>query len=246
MNETLKLQHSHRSDRSFTDAPISDADLDAIVEAAYRAPTSINSQQISVVVVRDAATRARIAEIAGGQTWIAKAPVFITVVVDFNKTQVGAQTAGETQVIHESVEGFAAGAVDAGIALGNLLVAARSLGLGVVPIGGIRRDPEALIELLQLPALTYPIAGIAIGHIDKPAVQKPRLPISSFRHDEHYHAEAIAPAIAKYDKTLADYWRSIGRTDGQPWSANTAASYKQVYFPKTRPITVKQGFLNDK
>lgn len=246
MNETLKLQHSHRSDRSFTEAPIDDAALEAIVEAAYRAPTSINSQQVSVVVVRDAAKRARIAEIAGGQPWIAKAPVFITVVVDFNKTQVGAQTAGETQVIHESVEGFAAGAVDAGIALGNLMVAARSLGLGIVPIGGIRRDPEAMIELLQLPPLTYPIAGVAIGHVDKPASQKPRLPLASFRHDEHYHADAIAPAIAEYDQTLPAYWRSIGRTDGLPWSANTASSYKQVYFPKTRPVTLKQGFLNDK
>jgi len=246
MNETLQLQNAHRSDRSFTDQAIDDAQLNAIIEAAYRAPTSINSQQVSLVVVRDAAHRARIAEIAGGQAWIAKAPVFITVVVDFNKTKAGATVAGTQQVIHESVEGFASGAVDAGIALGNLMVAAHSLGLGVVPIGGIRRDPEAIIELLKLPALTYPIVGVAIGHIDKPATQKPRLPIASFRHDEYYHAEAIGPAIAEYDKTLPEYWRSIGRSDGLPWSANTAASYKQVYFPQTRPITVKQGFLNDK
>lgn len=246
MNETLKLQHTHRSDRSFTDAPISDAQLDAIVEAAYRAPTSINSQQVSLVVVRDPARRAQIAQIAGGQPWIAKAPVFITVVVDFNKTRLGLEAAGEQQVIHESVEGFAAGAVDAGIALGNLLVAARSLGLGVVPIGGIRRDPQAMIDLLQLPAQTYPIAGIAIGHVDKPAHQKPRLPMASFRHDEFYHADAVAPAIAAYDEELPKYWQSIGRADGLPWSANTAQSYSKVYFPLTRPVSVKQGFLNDK
>ena len=246
MNETLKLQHSHRSERAFSDEAISDAELDAIVEAAWRAPTSINSQQISLVVVRDAGRRAKIAEIAGGQPWIAKAPVFITVVIDQNKTALAAQLTGQTQIIHESVEGFASAAVDAGIALGNLMIAARSLGLGIVPIGGIRRDPQALIDLLKLPPQTYPIAGVSIGHVETAATQKPRLPLPSFRHDEEYDAAKLEPAILAYDKTLSQYWRDIGRDDGLPWSVNTAGAYSKVYFPKTRPSTVHQGFLNDK
>jgi FMN reductase [NAD(P)H] len=73
------------------------------------------------------------------------------------------EAAGAEQVIQDSVEGFAVGAVDAGIALGNLMTAARAAGLGVVPIGGIRRNPQAMIELLQLPELTFPIAGVASG-----------------------------------------------------------------------------------
>lgn len=246
MNETLNLLHDHRSDRSFTTEAIADADLDAIVEAAWRAPTSINGQQVSLVVVRDAARRARIAEIAGGQPWIAQAPVFITVVIDFNKTRQGVEAAGGTQVIHESVEGFGVGAVDAGIALASLMTAARSLGLGVVPIGGIRRDSPAMIELLDLPSLTFPMVGVAIGHVDKPASRKPRLPLASFRHEERYDNAAIAPAIAEYDRTLVAYWQSIGRADGLPWSAGVASRYQTVYYPQTRPMTVRQGFLNDK
>lgn len=246
MNETLKLLHSHRSDRSYTTEQLSEQDLNAIVEAAYRAPTSLNAQHVSMIVIRDPAKRARLAELAGGQPWIAKAPVFIMVVVDFNKTRIGLESIGETQLVHESVEGFAAGVLDAGIALGSLMIAARSLGLGVVPIGGIRRSPQEVIDLLELPPLTYPINGVSIGHIDKPAHQKPRLPIASFRHEEHYHPEAIAPAIAEYDKTLAEYWNSIGRKDGLPWSANTAQAYSQVYYRATGPVAAKQGFLNNK
>ena len=246
MNETLKLQHSHRSDRSFSDEPLSDAMLDAIIEAAYRAPTSINGQEISLVVVRDAERRARISEIAGNQAWIAKVPVFITVVVDFNKTRLGVEAAGEQQIIQESLEGYTAGALDAGIALANMMVAARSLGLGIVPIGGIRRNPQAMIDLLQLPPLTFPIAGICIGHIAQPSSQKPRLPIGSFRHDEHYHPEALPPAIAAYDAILPDYWRSIGRADGLPWTQNIANFYKRVYYPDTWRVANKQGFTIDK
>jgi FMN reductase [NAD(P)H] len=160
MNETLRVMQSHHSSRSYKPDPVSDQMLDQIVEAAYRGPTSVNSQQVSLVVVRDPAKRARIAEIAGGQPWIAQAPVFIVLVVDFHKTGLGVAKAGQTQVAHESVEGLLAGTLDAGIALGNLMTAARSLGLGIVPIGGIRRDPQAMIDLLTLPPLTFPVDGL--------------------------------------------------------------------------------------
>ena len=116
-----------------------------------------------MVVVRDPAHRARFAEIANGQIWIAQAPVFITVEVDYYKTKLAAELAGKGQIIQASVEGFAAGAVDAGITLGNLMIAARSLGLGVVPIGGIRQDSQAMIDLLGLPPFTFPMLGVCLG-----------------------------------------------------------------------------------
>ena len=69
--------------------------LNAVLDATWRGPTSINGQQVSLVVVQDPTRRAEIARIAGCQPWIAQAPVFVTVVVDFHKTAVGARLAGE-------------------------------------------------------------------------------------------------------------------------------------------------------
>lgn len=129
MNETIELLQSHHSSRSYTNQAVCDEMLDQIVRAAWHGPTSMNAQEISLVVTRDAATRARIAELAGGQAWIAQAPVFITLVIDFNKTEQGVRNAGRTQVIHESMEGYGVAAVDVGITLANLMIAARSLGL---------------------------------------------------------------------------------------------------------------------
>ncbi|BEV71966.1 MULTISPECIES: NADPH-dependent oxidoreductase [unclassified Paludibacterium] len=242
MNPTLAQMHQHHSVRSYQDKPIDPALLDAILDAAWHGPTSINGQQVSLVVVQDAARRARIADIAGGQPWIARAPVFVAVVMDFHKTAVGAELAGESQAIHNSVEGFAVGAVDAGIALGNLMTAARSAGLGVVPIGGIRRDPQAMIELLDLPPRTLAIAGVVIGHVEQDGSVKPRLPRVSFVHHERYDSSVIAPSIRAYDETLQQYWQSQGRLDGQPWSVNTAQTYKTVYFPLTAVVARQQGF----
>src|ERR1019366_1368230 len=118
MNETLRIQKAHRSIRNFKTDPVSDEILDQIIAAAHQAPSSMNAQEISLVVVRDPARRASIAELAGGQAWIAQAPVFIVVVIDFRKTTVGMKKAGQEQVIHESMEGFGAASVDAGIVLG--------------------------------------------------------------------------------------------------------------------------------
>lgn len=246
MNQTIELLTSHRSERSYLNKPIADDILDNIIAAAHLAPTSVNSQQVSLVVTRDAQQRARIAELAGGQPWIAQAPVFITVVLDMYKTRLGIEMSGNQQVAHQSIESLISGTTDVGIALGALMTAARSYGLGIVPIGGIRRNPQAMIELLQLPELTFPVVGLVLGYVDQPAHQKPRLPIASFRHDEHYHPEALPAAINTYNQTLTAYWQKIGRSDGDDWGHNTASYYQHVYYPDVLPAIQKQGFKLDK
>ncbi len=242
MNATLQQMQQHRSIRRYQDKPVPAEVLDAVIKAAWHGPTSVNGQQVSLVVVQDEVRRQKIAELAGGQPWIAQAPVFITVVADFYKTRLGVEQAGKQQVIHNSVEGFAVAAVDAGITLGNLMTAARAAGLGVVPIGGIRNNPAAMIDLLQLPELTFPLVGVAIGYAADEGDIKPRLPLASFAHPEHYHAAELPAHIAAYDAELSAYWQQLGRSDGEAWSSNTARYYQQVYFPNVAPVARQQGF----
>lgn len=246
MNETIKLQHSHRSIRNYKAESVSDEMLQAIIEAGHRAPSSMNAQEISVIVVRDIERKARIAELTGGQAWIAQAPVFITLIADFNKTDMGVRKAGQTQVIHESMEGLVVAGIDAGLVLANMMVAARSLGLGIVPIGGIRRNPQAMVDLLGLPPLTFPLVGLCIGHIEKDAPLKPRMDVNTFRHDERYDASHYQAAIDNYDTTIMEYWKQLGRTDGLTWSQNLGNNLKQVYYPQVKPVAAMQGLLNDK
>ena len=241
MNEIVRLLQAHHSSRSYKADPIPEEILEAIIRCAHRAPTSINSQEVSLVVVRDAASRARIAEIAGGQPWIAQAPVFIAVVVDLYKTGLGVGKAGAEQVFQRSLEGILASVSDAGIAMATLMTAARAFGLGVVPIGGIRRDPQAMIDLLGLPPNTFPVDGVVLGYAVEESPQKPRMSIESFRHDEKYHPDALMPAIVAYDRTLQEYWQKIGRTDGLSWSANMAQHYG-TFSRLIKSVAQKQGF----
>ena len=246
MNTITDLLRRHRSVRTYSDKAVSDEILDNLITTVQQSPSSINAQQTSLVVVRNTNTRKRISEIAGGQPWIAEAPVFITLIMDFYKTSLAGQKKGLQQKIHESLEATVVGAVDAGIILGNLITVAESLGLGIVPIGGIRNDPEAMVELLKLPPLTFPVAGLCLGYERSESYVKPRLPISSFRHDEVYKTNGLQNAIDEYDERLMAHWQKVGRNDGEPWSDTVAGFYQRIYFPKVQPVLAQQGFLNNK
>ncbi|MBD1404972.1 nitroreductase family protein [Leclercia adecarboxylata] len=246
MNTIIDLFNDHKSERSFIDRAIDDATLERIISTAYRAPTSVHSQQVSVIVTRDAEKRAQISQIAGGQPWIAKAPVFITFVLDMYKTEVGMKLAGKEQVAHQSIESLVAGATDVGIALGSVMAAARSEGLGIVPIGGIRLRPQELIELLELPEHTFPVAGVVIGHVDVPSHHKPRLPLETFRHDEAYITDGLEAKITRYNQQMTEHWQAINRTDGDTWSESVSGYYQHIYFPDVLPALIKQGFGVDK
>lgn len=246
LNQTIHIIQEHRSIRNFLDRPVDDNVVKEIVKSAQCMPSSINGQQVSIIVVKEEEKRKQIAELAGGQPWIKEAPIFLVFVMDFYKTHLAAQINQVTQVIHESVEGTLVGSFDCGLAMGASIIAAESLELGVVPIGGIRLNPKELIDLLELPPYTYPVAGLAIGYAKNVSRKKPRLPISTFKHCEKYSTKALKESIEKYDEHMAAYLKEIGREHEVNWSYNTSNMYKTVYFPKVHSTMKEQNFLNDK
>ena len=243
MNETISLLTTRKSDRNYTDQPVSDADLDAVIRAGHQAPTSCNGQHVSVVVVKDAKKRARIAELCGGQPWVAKAPVFLAVIGDLNKLNRGVERAGHKQEVQNCLEGAIVTGMDCGIAVMAMAMAANSLGLGCVPIGGIRNRPGEMIELLGLPPLTYASVGLTLGHVNKPGLRRPRLALSTFCHEETYSDVGLDEAIAAYDEELLAFWQKNNRNDGESWSKSVAPRFDSNVRPLLRPVLAKQGML---
>lgn len=245
-NPTIELMKQHASTRNYNDKAVEPAVLDEIIDAAMLGPTSINSQEVSLVITEDAEQRQKISELAGNQPWIAQAPVFITLVADLYKSSLAVKETGQEQVIQDSVEAFGVVAVDAGIVLGNLMTAARAMGLSIVPIGGIRLSPKEMIELLDLPPLTFPLVGLCLGYSDNPGIPKPRLPRNTFVHRGTYHRDGMEQAVRDYNQTLMQHWEKVGREDGDDWSTTVASYYTQIYFPKVLGALKDQGFGFDK
>ncbi|MGP0791023.1 nitroreductase NfsA, partial [Escherichia coli] len=76
--------------------------------------------------------------------------------------------------------------VDTAMMAQNALIAAASLGLGGVYIGGLRNNIEAVTKLLKLPQHVLPLFGLCLGWpADNPDL-KPRLPASILLHENSY------------------------------------------------------------
>ncbi|MCV5307300.1 nitroreductase NfsA, partial [Escherichia coli] len=78
------------------------------------------------------------------------------------------------------------GVVDTALLAQNALIAAESLGLGGVYIGGLRNSIEAVTELLELPQHVLPLFGLCLGWpADNPDI-KPRMPAAMLVHENRY------------------------------------------------------------
>ena len=242
MNNTIDTIKNHRSIRQYLDKDVPAELIDEIIKSAQAMPNSINGQQTSVIVVRDKKKKEKLAELVGNQEYVAKAPVFLVFVMDFYRTYLAGEKTGFKQVIHEDIEGILAGSVDVGIALGASVVAAESLGLGTVPIGGIRKNPEEVIELLGLPKYTFPLVGLVVGYPADKSHKKPRVPFDSFKHDESYDTKVVEDSINVYDEQMDKYLKDIGRSEQETnWSTLTSRIYQSVYYPKVKDTIAKQG-----
>lgn len=212
---TIAGQLAHRSVRAFTAQDVSEPELAAIVAAASSASTSSNQQWWSVIAIRDAERKERVRALAGGQEFIAQAPVFLVWVADLSRAEqiAGAHDAPVAGL--PFLETTLTAVVDTALAAQNAAVAAESLGLGITYVGGARNHPLELAELLGLPPRAFAVFGLAVGHPDphEHADIRPRLPQSVVLHRERYRSAELGE-LAEHDDELRRYFTRFGRPRG--------------------------------
>ncbi|MBD1870949.1 NADPH-dependent oxidoreductase [Cyanobacteria bacterium FACHB-471] len=209
-NETLTALLSHRSVRAYLPDPLPSHTLETLVAAAQSAATSSNLQTWSVVAIADPIRKDTLAQLAGNQTHIRQCPLFLVWLTDLARLH---QLASQRELPAEGLdylEMFLTATVDAALAAQNATVAAESLGLGTVYIGGMRNHPEQVAETLQLPPHLFAVFGLCVGYPDpaKPAAIKPRLPQAAVLHHETYNLAQQEGAIAQYNETMQQFYQS--------------------------------------
>jgi len=234
---------AHRSIRAFTERTVDDAVVRTLVACGQAAATSSNVQATTVIRVRDAGTRAKMAELAGNQRYVSDAPVFLVWCADLKRAADACQRAGG-KFEPGMTEHFLIATVDVALAAQNAVVAAESLGLGVCYIGGIRNAPKEIAELLELPDQVYPVFGLCLGYPDQDHEVKPRLPLEAVLMQERYESDAAqAEQVAAYDETLLAYYadRSSNAKVGD-WSGAMRALVGKESRPWMREFLAKRGF----
>ena len=248
MNDVMKQLTQHKSIRKYEDKPIPEEVLQAIFQATRQAPSWINGQQVSIIRVTDPNQRAALKQLAGNQAYVETAAEFLVFCLDFYRASKVAELEGKPFAVTENIDLLLIGANDVGIAIGTAVIAAESFGLGTVAIGGVRRDPQAVIDLLELPSFVYPVSGLCIGYPAEAPDLKPRLPQQAVIFENKYEHD-LTKEIATYNETFSSYMQK--RTNGDSnanWSGSVSNFYSQPQYvnnqyAKAEPILKKQGFL---
>jgi FMN reductase (NADPH) len=242
MNPTIKQILEHRSIRRFKQDPISAQMLSAIIGSAQMASSSSNMQAFSIVGVTNPEKKQQLAALAGNQSYIEEAPLFLVWCADLKRIEIAAKSHGVEKVV-STTENFIVATVDAALAAQNAAIAAESLGLGIVYIGGIRNKPQEVSKLLKLPKLVYPVFGMCIGWPDQKPVIRPRLPLNAVYHEEEYDSASYDERISIYDETFRNY--VIERSGGKQetiWSKEMASKMSRPMREHMRSFLEEQGF----
>lgn len=166
--------------RSFTGKAVSDADLQAILEAGRIAPSGFGMEPWRFMVVRTAEARSRVASTCFNQPPAATAPVLIAVIALVEALQpdsiyVQARLEAEAGGVpvpdelkaayrgfyeHADVRNWAIGQCN--FAAAQMMIQATSLDLATCPIGGF--DETVLAAALDIPAGEVPALVLALGY----------------------------------------------------------------------------------
>jgi nitroreductase len=215
---------SHRSVRGYRPDALPAGALQAIIAAAQSAATSSNLQTWSVVAVTDAAAKAELAAIAGGQKHIEECPVFLLWVADLSRLNRVADAAGLPRAGNDTFEMASMAIIDAALASQNAVVAAESLGLSTVYIGAMRNRPEEVARIAGLPPAAFVCFGLCVGRARDGAEGsvKPRLPQEAVLHHGRYDQAVQDEAIARYDTEMAAFYVREKMNVTTPWTVHSA------------------------
>lgn len=209
-HDCLTTLLSHRSVRAYLPDPLPPQMLELLVAAAQSASTSSNLQTWSVVAVEDPTRKETLAQLAGNQAHIRQCPLFLVWLADLARLNRIATQQGLSAEGLNYLEMFVMATVDAALAAQNAATAAESMGLGIVYIGGMRNQPEAVAETLQLPPHLFAVFGMCVGYPDpnQPAAVKPRLPQAAVLHRETYSLASQDSAITHYNEVMQRFYES--------------------------------------
>jgi nitroreductase len=159
-----------RSIRVFTNAPVDEPAVDALLQAAMAAPSARDIRPWAFVVVRDPECRRRLAATSEWSQMCAEAPVVIVVVGDPAASDFWIQ--------------------DCSAATENLLLAAAGLGLGAVWVGVYPRGEREthVRRTLDIPDGMHVLCVVPVGHPGEEKPARTRYEAGKVHHDSFTNA----------------------------------------------------------
>lgn len=250
--EQLTSMASRGSCRAFQDSPVPSNLLDVLCAAAMASPTKSDLQQRDIILLHSSDVRARLANLVGGQAWVAGAPM-IAVFCGNNRRQRLLHDWHDIPFANDHFDAVFNATADAAIALGAFVTAADAVGLGCCPISAVRNEARAVSDLLGLPDHVFPFAGLAIGYPKTAPTIAKRLPLHVTCHVDRYQEDGLRDAVHAYDaeRELAQPYNTqrfsdtFGEAAPYGWSQDKVRQYSQRERAAFGAYIRAQGFKLD-
>ncbi len=145
--ETIEAIKTRRCVREYTDDPVSDEQLDLMIEAARWAPSGLNNQPWRFMKITDRELISKLSQLTRYRGLIARAPALIAVFLD-----------------HSEMYDRTKDVQSVGAAIQNMLLAAHDAGLGACWVGEILNRRREVEELLRVSSDLELMAVVTVGH----------------------------------------------------------------------------------
>lgn len=225
-NEFIQQVLSRATVRRFKDQPLAEGQLELLVAAAQSSASSGMLQTWSVIALTDKESKDKLINTpetattmgsvdSSNMTALSECPVFLIWLADLSRVDNILKAHAEQHQIDPELllqttraEYHLKAVIDATIAAQTLSLAAESQGLAVMYCGAIRQySIKHLQDNFNLPHLTFPIFGMAIGYplVDWFKPVKPRLTTDIVLHYNSYEPFTDMSKLESYNRIHKKY-----------------------------------------
>ncbi|MEN8116900.1 MAG: nitroreductase family protein [Bacteroidota bacterium] len=245
----MDLLNNHVTIRKFRDRKIEDSLLESIIYSGTRASTTGNMQLYSVVITQKAEQKNKLLPLHFNQPVAKNAPVLLTFVADFNRFSKWCDNNNATPG-YDNFLSFTTAAIDALLVAQNVCTAAENNGLGICYLGTTTYNAKEIIEVLDLPKLTFPITTIAIGYPAEAPELTDRIPLEGIIHHEIYsdYSKSQIDQLYSFKENLESSKQFIKENNKETLAqVFTDIRYKKAdnefFSEKMLKVLQEQGFL---
>ena len=176
---------NRRTIRKYSEKPVDDMLLNALLLKGCRASTTGNMQVYSITITRDSEKKKELAPFHFNQSMVTEAPVLLTFCADFNRFNYWCRES-KADPGYDNFLSFVTAAIDALIVAQTVCIAAESEGLGICYLGTTTYMAHKIIEALKLPKGVVPVTTVTLGWPGETPEQPDRLPLEAVIHHEVY------------------------------------------------------------
>jgi nitroreductase len=228
-NPVIETMLSHKSIRKYTDEMPSKEVIETIVRAGQQAPFA--TQCYSIILSRDQKKNPY------------KAPLLFTICVDPHKFELIMAKRNWKMVINDL--GLMLLAVqDAALMSENMILAARSLGLGSCLLGDAPYRADKIAEQYSLPSRVFPLVQLVMGFPAEDPPPRPRYPSEFTLFEDKYpdlNDAIVKKAMKRMDDgyLAQDYYRRLNAKI--PLESKRKETYTYDKYSWTEHISRKLG-----